>query len=655
MASRIIKTAFLIWMTLLSTLAAQYSYQTNAWGGATDIFDYPVGARAMALGGAYVSVADDPFALYWNPGALQRVPNMGLGVYYTNLAAGTSYNYLAYTHPTLFAGTFSVGLLNISTGDIKLRDFDPAVVGTTNYGRTLFLFGYGFNAHPWLSLGATFKVERANLVGYNDDPTAGPPNFAEASYGADGGLVFTPQLPGPYLNNFTVGVTVQNLLQRTIRAIETRETTPRNLRAGLSKKIDVSTLNHLLVAAEIDKNEKTSATLHMGLEYRYHEMVSLRMGLYNDHLTYGVGAKLAGMQFDYSYWNGNDALLGTSHRLSLVLNIGKNRQQRMEEHQQQELQRLEKIETQRLENERRNAISSGMAEGEKLLAKNDLEQAYVAINRILIKYDRTGSDPDLEVTRELFARISKALEEKRTKEEEALRRLQEEEAQIRRNAKAADDHYKRYLAYFTAEEYHDALIEINKALEYAPNSDQFNKLRSDAEKALATKIASLLERAKTLQSAGRPNEAITMLNEARRLSRDNERYKSYIIGQIDQISAGLSRDSMLRQAMEYENNKNWAKAADLYRELSNSEPGNVALRKKYEDAFARANAKDLDMPEDVKAIYNRGVQAAIAGNYQEALRHLEEARKLQPLNRNILRAIDSANDKLKKISGSAGR
>jgi len=81
----------------------------------------------------------------------------------------------------------------------------------------------------------------------------------------------------------------------------------------------------------------------------------------------------------------------------------------------------------------------------------------------------------------------------------------------------------------------------------------------------------------------------------------------------------------------------------------------VALRKKYDDAFARANAKDLDMPENVKAIYNRGVQAAIAGNYQEALRHLEEARKLQPLNRNILRAIDSANDKLKKISGSAGR
>ena len=643
-------------MILSAASWAQYSYQPNAWGGVTDIFDYPVGARAMALGGAYVSVADDPFALYWNPAALQHVPNMGLGLYYTNLAAGSAYNYLAYAHPTLFVGTFSVGLLNISTGDIKLRDQDPAVVGTTNYGRTLFLFGYGFNVHQWLSVGATFKVERANLIGYNEEAITAPTNFMESAYGGDLGLLFTPNLQGPYFDQLAIGLTVQNLLQRTIRAIETRESTPRNFRFGLSKKIELAGSNNQILAAfELDKNELTPMQIHTGIEYRFMEMASVRLGLCKDKLTYGIGAKMIGLQLDYSYWNGNDALLGTSHRISVVLNVGKNRQQRMDDYQQRELQRIEKIETARLENERKNAISSGLADGEKLLAKNDLDQAYVTINRILVKYDRTGSDPDLEVARELYARISKELEEKRTKEEETFRRLQEEEAQIRRNAKAADDHYKRYLANFTAEEYHDAILEIDKALEYTPNSEQFKKLKADAEKALATKIASLLERAKTLQAAGRPNEAITMLNEARRLSRDNEKYKSYIVGQIDQISAGLSRDSMLRQAMEYENDKNWVKAAELYKELSNSEPGNVALRKKYDDAFARANARDLDMPDNVKAYYNRGVQAAIAGNYQDALRFLEEARKLQPLNRNILRAIDSANDKLKRSNASTGR
>ena len=55
---------------VIQTAAAQTASAPGEWGGLTDIFDFPVGARAMAMGGAYVSVSDDPFALYWNPAAL---------------------------------------------------------------------------------------------------------------------------------------------------------------------------------------------------------------------------------------------------------------------------------------------------------------------------------------------------------------------------------------------------------------------------------------------------------------------------------------------------------------------------------------------------------------------------------------------------------
>ena len=33
-----------------------------------------IGARALALGGAYSAIADDASALYWNPGGLSRIP-----------------------------------------------------------------------------------------------------------------------------------------------------------------------------------------------------------------------------------------------------------------------------------------------------------------------------------------------------------------------------------------------------------------------------------------------------------------------------------------------------------------------------------------------------------------------------------------------------
>jgi tetratricopeptide (TPR) repeat protein len=651
-----IKIVLFLLSVLTAKLFSQDSDPAKAWGGVTDIFDYPVGARAMAMGGAYVAAVDDPFALYWNPAALQQVSNMGLGLYYTNLAGSSSYQYIAYAHPTLFTGTFSAGILSISTGGVDIRDDDPALVGTTNFGRTLFLFGYGFNVRSGISLGVNFKVERANLIGYDDDPTTTYANLTESSYGADFGLLIAPKIKGYFLNDITVGICVQNVLQRTIRAMEARETTPINVRFGLAKNINFSGQdNQIVMAFEVDKNEMTPLQPHLGLEYCYMQLASLRVGMSADKLTFGAGAKIAGMNLDYSYWNGNNALLGANHRISVVLNVGKNRQQRLEEYHQRELQRIEQIEAARLETERKNAISTGLSDGERFLAKNDLDQAYVTVNKLLVRYDKTGSDPDLEVARDLHSRISKELDEKRAQEEADLRRLQEEEALIRRNAKAAEDHYKRYLALYTEEEYHDAILEIDKALEYNPNSEQYKKLRSDAETALAAKINSLMERANTLEASGRSNEAITQLNEAKRLARDNERTKSYIVGRIDQISAGLSRDSLLRQAMQYENDKNWNKAAELYKDLSNAQPGNAALRKKYEDAYSRANAKDLPMPANVQAYFNRSLAAARAGNYQDALRFLEEARKIQPLNSNILRAIDSVNEKIKRANAPAGK
>lgn len=657
MTSKTTKIAILIWFAAVLRLCAQSADQSNAYGGVTDIFDHPVGARAMALGGAYVSVADDPFALYWNPAALEQVPNMGLGFYYTNLAAGTSYNYLAYTHPTLFVGTFSVGMLNIATNDIDVTgEDDPSVIGTTNYGRTLLLFGYGFKPLSFLSVGANFKVERANLVGFPDDLTDRISNYTESSYGADFGLLFKPGLKTLFLNDLAIGLTVQNLLQRSIRAIESRENTPSNLRLGLSKKFSMgSETSSFLVAAEVDKNEMTPMLYHMGVEYRYRETAALRLGFDHNKFTYGMGARMVGVQIDYSYWNGNDALLGTSHRLSVVLHIGKNKQQRLEDYQLQEQQRIEKIEAERRETERRNRISADLSNGERLFAKGDWDQAYVILNRLLVLYDISGSDPDLEVARELFARINKERQEKRTREEDEFRRLQDEEAQTRRNTKAATDHYNDALAFYTADEYHDAIREIDKALEIMPTSEQFKKLRKDAEIALARKIDELLEKAKNLQATGRSNEAIVTLNEALRLARDNNQYKMFIIGMRDNISAGLSRDSMLRQAIDYENSKNWIKAAELYKQLANAEPGNAALRKKYEDTNARATAKDMGMPDDVKALYNRGLQAAIAGHYVDALRFLEEARKLQPQNINIYIAIDRTTEQLKRTSASTGK
>ncbi len=44
---------------------------------AADWLSYGAGARALGMGGAYVAVADDATAAYWNPAGLPAIPDQG--------------------------------------------------------------------------------------------------------------------------------------------------------------------------------------------------------------------------------------------------------------------------------------------------------------------------------------------------------------------------------------------------------------------------------------------------------------------------------------------------------------------------------------------------------------------------------------------------
>jgi hypothetical protein len=61
---------------LLVTTAKSYSQEVKKVGTSSAAFlKIPVGSRGASMGSAFVSLADDPSALYWNPGGLSRNQN----------------------------------------------------------------------------------------------------------------------------------------------------------------------------------------------------------------------------------------------------------------------------------------------------------------------------------------------------------------------------------------------------------------------------------------------------------------------------------------------------------------------------------------------------------------------------------------------------
>ena len=104
---------------------------------------YGAGARAMGLGRAYVAIANDPTAIFWNPAGLEIVPKSTFTLFHHQIFEGAMYDFAGFVYPTLTLGTIGVGFARIGTGDVIQRDaFNVKIPGLLNYEEDEIYFSY---------------------------------------------------------------------------------------------------------------------------------------------------------------------------------------------------------------------------------------------------------------------------------------------------------------------------------------------------------------------------------------------------------------------------------------------------------------------------------------------------------------------------------
>ncbi len=103
----------------------------------------PPGARANGMGEAYVSIAEDATAAWWNPGGLAFVPRRNIALMHSqlvpDLATDVYYEYLAYTQEIRDIGTFSAGLVYLTYGSSIATNTEGNTLGEfTSWEGSLF-------------------------------------------------------------------------------------------------------------------------------------------------------------------------------------------------------------------------------------------------------------------------------------------------------------------------------------------------------------------------------------------------------------------------------------------------------------------------------------------------------------------------------------
>ena len=246
-----------------------------------------VGAKPIALGGAFTSLANNSNAVYYNPAGLSQMPFREVSIFYSpapfglkELANGS----VNFVEPTKF-GAFGV---SAKTYGFELyKEITVTASYSNNYKKKIY---YGANVNFY-----NLKIQ----------------NYGSAStFGVDiGGLA--------YLTDFLRwGFAAFNLNRPKIGTQDDK--LPQVYRTGIS----VQPRNELNFMLDVEKDTRYTTSVKAGIEYSLYDMIDLRAGIGTEPTKFsaGVGLYYSIFEIDYGFYNHQD--LGLTHQGTITVNFG---------------------------------------------------------------------------------------------------------------------------------------------------------------------------------------------------------------------------------------------------------------------------------------------------------------------------------------------
>ncbi|MEW5866313.1 MAG: PorV/PorQ family protein [Bacillota bacterium] len=259
--------------------------------GTAAMMDIGMGARALGMGGAFIAVADDACAVYYNPAGLALLEGRHVASLYTNQYGAAGYMALGYAQRNVGAG-----VLMLDATGVEETDEFANVTGFFGIREYTATGAYGATVWPNLSLGGAVKHYSQSL-----------PGNAGTGLTGDIGLLYVA--PG-----VRVGAVARNVLGSVKYASGETDAFDRSWGVGLA----VKPMAGLLLAA--DAVAKDELTLRIGAEYLLGNFAVRGGGMWGGgqtSLTAGLGVVMPGFSVDYAYQTHN--VLPDCHRLSLSI------------------------------------------------------------------------------------------------------------------------------------------------------------------------------------------------------------------------------------------------------------------------------------------------------------------------------------------------
>ena len=267
-----------------------------------------VGARAMSMGGAFVAVADDATAGYWNSAGLAQLSSTEVLFMHSSLYQDINLEHFCVGFPVSNSIVLGIGATYLDYGSFEGYDLNNQPSGSYSANAMVLSSSAGIGLTDRLSVGITGKVLSEKL----DRAVA-------TGYALDLGALYTT-------GAVSLGIQMSNI--GTGLKYETEQyPLPTSISAGIAMSL---LDNRLRIATDLSKPNDNAVSIHQGLEYCYENTIFMRTGYshrfadletsQSTGMAFGAGIRHSAGEIDYSYVP--DDKFGDMHRVGFRLRFG---------------------------------------------------------------------------------------------------------------------------------------------------------------------------------------------------------------------------------------------------------------------------------------------------------------------------------------------
>ena len=294
------------------------------------------GARSAGMGEAFVALADDATAIFWNPAGLAFQEGREITIMHCKwlpqLVSDMAYEFLAYRqHFESLGGTLGANVTYLNLGEQhRTGEAGPEVLETFQSWDLAVTLSYATKVRSNLGLGVSVRYIRSNLspVGAGEEKGQGVGN----AFAVDLGVLYKFS----FIRGLSFGANLSNLGPKiTYIDAAQADPLPTNLKIGLAYRVLDMEYNRLTLTMDTNKllvvrhedgstdpfyeavfTSWTDGSLadqsgrlisSVGIEYVYNSMIYLRAGYYYDeegkvkYPSFGAGLQYSSFRFDFAY------------------------------------------------------------------------------------------------------------------------------------------------------------------------------------------------------------------------------------------------------------------------------------------------------------------------------------------------------------------